>query len=163
MKTRQKLAVLSIACMAALVGFALPHPASNGFSTAVRAEYVDRAGNWEHIETTVHMVNRSATRAITLDQVVVIGEGGRLDVLGVHPSAAGTVIPPLGEYRLEVSSSIPGVLPQTSLDANGVRHVVAVWEGPAGALDLTSTIRWYWPGGWERRTHVIAQGFAVAP
>ncbi len=129
----------------------------------VRAEYEDLSGNHPHTNTTCFLVNKSFTQPITIQVVSVLGPGGRTDLLGNHPTIQGTVIEPLGELRIPIDNSIPGVVPQVSADAHGVRTVYVRWTGPQGALNLSATILRHPTGQIDVRDRVLEQGFEVIP
>lgn len=132
-------------------------------TTAVRVEYVALAGNNPRTDTVCHLVNRSIGGAITIERITVLGAGGRTDVLGSNVFIASTVIRPLGEHRVVVNSSIPGLLPQTSVNANGARVLLVEWSGPSDALQLSATIVRFATGQTDMRAHVIERGFQLTP
>ncbi len=127
----------------------------------VRAEYVDLSGNWYHIDTTCHLINTSFTTPIVLGDVLVLGPDGRRDVIATHTALNGTVLMPLGELRLAIDSSIPGVLPQTSVDATGVRTVVFAWDGATGSLNLSAVLERHPHSGTDPREHLVVEGYEV--
>lgn len=127
----------------------------------VRAEFVDLDGNHWHMETTCHLINRNLGQPIVLREILILGPGGRQDVIAKYGGLNGTVVEPLGEVRLNIDSNIPGVLPQTTVDAHGVRNVIVAWEGPDGALNLTAVLERYPPSNDIHRAHVVARGYEV--
>lgn len=134
---------LALTCISASLvgGTQVPvSPSAARHQKGIRAEYEDLAGNWPHTDTVCYVVNKSLTRAIRLENVLVLGPGGLSDVLGVHSAVIGTVLKPLEELRLFIDDSIPGVVPQLAEEDHGVRSVLVEWSGPADALRLSGTI-----------------------
>jgi len=164
---RQPLPMLLVAAVLMLTGglFTMAHSASSAAGllnvTGVRAQYVDLDGNLPHVDTTCHLINTDLMAPIVLRNVRVLGPGGRVDVLANLTSLDGTVLPPLGELRIPIDSSIPGLLPQTTLSAPGVRSVMITWEGSPESLNLTAVIERYPPSSVDRRAHIVADGYAV--
>ncbi|MDA1264561.1 MAG: hypothetical protein O2816_05705 [Planctomycetota bacterium] len=115
-------------------------PSDGPHLKGIRAEYEDLAGNWPHTDTICYVVNKSLTQPLRVEQVTVLGPGGRSDVLGVYPGVAGRVLEPLEELRLFIDDSIPGVVPQLGEEDHGVRSVLVEWYGPTEALRLSGTI-----------------------
>lgn len=157
------LAATSLALVGSRAAQAEPR-AAQSHVFGVRAEYVELSSNLPVTYTTCHLANRSVSSPIVIDSVRALGPGGRDDLLAGAPSLAGVVIPPLGQLRFGVRSSIFGGLqPQTSSNGAGARTVVVAWTGAEGTLDMTSVIVRYPTGSVDRRTSVTARAFEVAP
>lgn len=127
----------------------------------VRAQYVDLSGNRWHMDTTCHIINSSATTALVLQSIQILGPDGRQDLIATYEGLHGTVVQPLGELRLAIDSSIPGVVPQIRVGDPGVRNIIVGWQGPAAALNLTAVIERYPPSSVDDRVHVAVDGYDV--
>jgi len=131
--------------------------------TAVRAEYVDLSGNRDEVDTSCYLINKSSSQLIVLHDVLVVGEGGTQQVLGLDTSHRGQVLRPLGSVELPIDSTIPGVKPETEIGQKGVASVIVSWAGPAGALELSAVIHLEQPGNLDNRTRFEVKGYDLVP
>jgi len=138
-----------------------PAPPPTVHLDGVRAEYIDLSGNDWHLDTTCHLINTSLTTPLVLQDVQILGPGGRTDVIATYAGLSGTSLPPLGELRLAIDGSIPGVTPLTAVGTHGVRNVIFAWKGPAEALNLTAVLERYAPSSVDDRAHIVASGYEV--
>jgi hypothetical protein len=130
--------------------------------SGVRAQVEDWAGNHPHTFTTCHLVNASNNVPMTVERVLVLGPGGRNDVLTVLDEYAEAVIAPLGELRVRIDNQTPGLPEQTNESGYGVRNVVVVWSGQADSLALSSVIiRHKAESVSDNRSAVVAQGYPI--
>ncbi len=113
---------------------------SLGQARGVRAEFEHLYGNNAHTESICYVKNTSLTQDITLMRVIVLGPGGASDIIAFDTATSGTVVPPLGELRIFIDDSIPGVEPQTTEEGHGVRSVVIEWSGAHDAMYLSAII-----------------------
>lgn len=135
-------------------------PASPGAVTNVMVQWLDLAGNHPHTDCTVHIVNRSLTQQITIEQFVVVGPGGRPDVIGASPTIVGMTLAPLAEIRVPINSTtIPGAAPQTAFKTHGVRNAIVRWAGPPEAMHLEAIQERYATGQTDQRTHWVSRGY----
>ena len=128
--------------------------------TIVRAEYIFVSNGNKFWNTTCHVINRSATSPLTLGAVYILGPGGVNSVLSVHTGLVGVSVPPLGSIQLAIDNTIPGLVAATTPSAFGVRSVVFSWNGPSGALGLTSRME-YIDSSPDHRGHVEIEGHPV--
>lgn len=165
--------ILSLGAILLLVALALGAAAASGGAATpatgsthmmgVRVQYLDLSGNHHHTDCEVHLVNTSRSLPITIKQFVVLGPGGITDVIGRAPHLNGATIAPLGELRVPIDTTIPGVTPQTALGAHGVRNAVVHWSGLSFGLKLEarqSRYPHFEPG---ERFHWISEGYEIFP
>lgn len=131
----------------------------------VRTDYIDLSGNHPHSNTYCEIFNASHTTPISITDIWVLGAGGTNDIRAWYTGLYGQVVPPLGRIRFGVNNTtMPTLIPQTSVGNHGVANVVVGWTG--GTMDgviLTSNTVRVSNGSQDDRTEVHYVGYPVTP
>jgi hypothetical protein len=153
-------AVLVVGGTITLTSFAQPAAGPSSHAVGVRVEALDLAGNHPHTITTIHLTNTSISTPVVVRSLVVLGPGGRNDVIGNHLAIAGTAIAPLKTVSVPVTS-IPGVFSQTTILGYGIRNAIVAWSGEAEDLDVHAVIERFPTGSIDERVHVLEPSYAL--
>ncbi len=143
-----------------LTSFAQPAAGPPSYAVGVRVEAVDLAGNHPHTITTIHLTNTRISAPVVIKSLVVLGPGGRTDVVGVHQAIAGTAIAPLQTISVPMNS-VPGVFSQTTILGYGIRNAVVAWNGEAEDLDVHAVIERFPTGSIDERAHVLEPSYPL--
>lgn len=129
--------------------------------SAVEVNHYTELGG-HRIHSWCSLVNTSRTNPITIEQLLLVGDGGANQVLANLTTIAGTVIAPLGEVRILVDDSIAGVPSPLGRGASGVRNAIVRWTGPEDSMRLTALHENFRPSNSGQRSAWTSIGYTVA-